>query len=156
MTKTYLAVIEYSDKGIVVIESEEKSLEEIARFYQYHEAIEAELERVTKENEFLRNTLESGTIRNEQFLTSLLQIFTAIGVYDSKKNTLNLEPILKPYFEKMLADNLKNERKKSRLARKWELWRYKAGVDAKSNILNAGFKVAMFFLFKKSKAKETK
>ncbi|WP_337045315.1 hypothetical protein [Emticicia sp. 17c] len=148
-TTTHLAVIEITESGgIVVLESEEKSLEEIAGFYKYHEAIEAELDRMQKENEFLRNSLESGTIRNEQMLTNLLQIFTAIGVYDFQKNTLNLEPILKPYFEKMLADNLKNEKRKGRLLRKWELIKYKAGVDTKATLFGAGFKVIKFVLNK--------
>lgn len=156
MKKTYLAVIEESESGFVVLESEERSLEEIARFFEYHEALESEYDNIKKSYDSLTNRYESCTIRNERFLHDLLQIFTAIGVYDFQKNTLNLEPVLKPYFEKMLADNLKREGKKNRLMRKIELWKYKAGVDAKTKLLKSAWKIAMFFFNKKSKAKEAK
>lgn len=153
-SKLHLAILQVEESGIKVIEFEETSFEEISGFYQYHQALEAEYSRISKEYELLRNRYESSTIRNEQILTSLVGILTAYGIYDSQKHSVNLEPLIRPYFHKMMLEHEQQMNRQGFFRQRWEEYKLRNGIDTKTSLIRlgmAGIKFVANLLTKSSK-----
>ena len=144
--KIFLSILEVDEEDeFVVLDKQETSLAEIANFYNYHTCLVDEYGSLKSQYTSLRNFHEATTQKNEALLTSLTSILTAHGIYDAHKNTVNLEPILKPYFEKLITERENELDKIGYFQSRWQVFKLKNNIGWKSILVKILEKAISFF-----------
>lgn len=145
--RTFLIVAEVGVDGKIakVIESEETTVDELINYHQRKEYLEHEVTELRKRHHLLMVRYEQLTQKNESALASLTGLLTAYGVFDPNKHTLNLEPVLKPYFEKLLNDRENQEARLGYWESRWEDFKLKHKLKFNNIMLSAAKWVGGFF-----------
>lgn len=162
-TKTLLALIQVDQAGqiIEVLSQEEKTPAQVAEFFAYHQALEQEHANQKKQNDTLQEMYqslkayhESTTARNEMALNALIHILTTMGIYDPEKHSMDLSPLVEPYFQKFMAEREAKQQKLNFIEEWWDNFKIKHGLKWGSVIM-AGFgKASKFFMGMFSKQKK--
>lgn len=161
--KTLLALIRVDQAGqiIEVLSQEEKTPQQLTEFFQYHQAIEQEYINLKGQHDTLstmyqtlKNYHESTTIRNEMALNALVHILTTMGIYDPEKHSMDLSPLVEPYFHKFMAEREAKQQKLNFIAEWWDNFKINRGLKW-SSLIMAGFsKASKFFMGMFSKQKK--
>lgn len=147
LNKTFIIVAEVSPDGKIskVIEKDETTIQELVNYHQRKEYLEKQVLEVTRNYHLLMARYENISQKNEAALASLTGLLIAYGVFDPKKHTLNLEPIVKPYVLKILQDIQNQEAKLGFWASRWDDFTRKHKLKWPNILLNLGKWVAGFF-----------
>lgn len=161
--KTFLALICVDDAGqiIEVLSQEEKTPEQFIEFFQYHQAIEEEyaklkisLDALLTDYKSLKYYHDNNTFRNEMALNALISILTTHGIYDPKKHSMDLSPLLEPYMDKYMAEREAKMQKLNFIEDWWENFKIKRGLKWGSLIMSGFSKASKFFMGMFSKQKK--
>lgn len=156
----HLKLVEHLKDGSVIvhqsIETNADALSVIDQITHDFVTISQEYETLKSDYVKLRNTYENITQRNAAMLASFTSILANLQVYDAQKNTINLYPLLKPYFA-LYQSEINNEANTSGFfAQRWQEFIINNNLDGRGLLVKAAskaVKILINYLTKKSKQK---